>query len=258
MGKLIVGNLKANILSSQEREIYISSFKKILAQKKMKDLKIVLCPPFVHLEYFAKNIKSQSVKIGAQNAFWEGSGSFTGEITPAMIKGVHGEFVIVGHSERRRYFHETDEIANAKMRLIFKSGLRPIYCIGESREERNNGETKQVITRQIQEGLKGLSPVNLEKIIFAYEPVWAVGTDVVPSSNDILEVKILIKKIIVEMYGIKEVEKIIILYGGSVKAKTVKQVCLDPKMHGVLVGRESLNPSEFLKIAEIISFNNHE
>lgn len=241
-----------NILTINEREAYFKNFKKGLKGKNFSYCQIVLCPPAVHLESFVSNFRKEGIAIGAQNIFWEQSGSFTGEISASMIKNLGGEFVIIGHSERRKYFGETNENFNAKIKAAFNNNLAPIYCVGESLEERKNGELGKVIAAQIREGFNGISDGNALSAVIAYEPVWAVGSDKIPSSDEILEVRILIKKVLSEIYGINVAEKIKVLYGGSVKANIAKQVCLDPKMDGVLVGRESLEPVEFIKIVEII------
>lgn len=237
-----------NISSQVEREIYFSSFKKEWKALKSSGVKIVICPPTIHLEAFVKKMPKQ-VSFGAQNIFWEDSGSFTGETSPLALKHFGCEYVLVGHSERRRYFGETDEEVNLKIRSALKNGLLPIVCVGESREERRTGNTKQVITRQVKGAFREISAARLEQIILAYEPIWSVGTDNIPTANEIMEVKVLIQKIITEQYSQKCVEKISIIYGGSVSTKTVKQTCLDSGMDGALVGRESLAPFEFLKIA---------
>jgi triosephosphate isomerase len=251
--KFIIGNLKMHLLSPAERDRYFTTFKKEIVGKKLRNDLIVLCPPSVHLESFVKNLKSKRIKIGAQNVFWEEKGPYTGEISSLMAKNIGAEYVIVGHSERRRYFGETSLSANQKIKSSLRAGLYPIYCVGETKSERATGNIKQVITRQIQEGLADISAPKLEKIIFAYEPVWAVGTDVIPTGNEIMEAKILIKKIIAEKYNAKAAEKIIILYGGSVNGSCASHVCHLPGMSGVLVGRESLAPHEFIKIAETIN-----
>jgi triosephosphate isomerase len=253
MKKMIIGNLKANILSLEERERYIESLKKGLAEKKMKNAEMVICPPFVHLEYFSKNVKNKTVQIGAQNVFWEDRGSFTGEVTAPMLKGLGIEFAIVGHSERRSYFGETDEAVNRKVKNLLKKNITPIICVGETKAEREGTGMKEVITAQILDALDGIPGGKLEKIIIAYEPIWAVGTDVFPSSNEVMEARILIKKILIERYNVKNAERVRILYGGSVNPKMTKQVCLEPGMDGVLVGRASLAPADFLKIAEVIN-----
>lgn len=255
MQKLIVGNLKMNILTLAERKKYFESFKKELNKKRISNSKIVLCPPPIHIEQFSKNLKSKAVSIGAQNIFWEEKGSYTGEISAPMVKSLGGDYVIVGHSERRKYFSENNEIANAKIKIAIKNGLKPIYCVGETKKQRLSGETSEVIIKQIAEGLMEIPASKMHSIAIAYEPVWAVGSDVIPASDEIMEVKILLKKIFTNKYESNIAKKISILYGGSVNALTVVQTCLQPGMDGVLVGRESLKPSEFLKIAEIIAKN---
>jgi triosephosphate isomerase len=242
-----------NLVSSVELERYFTAFKNEIKGKKFAKAGIVICPPFVHLKDFVREIKSKQVAIGVQNVFCEKCGSYTGEISPAMAKNIGAEYAIVGHSERRKYFGETNELINLKIKSLIKERMTAIFCFGETLEERGEGLTSQIITSQVLEGLEGVSSAGLEKIIFAYEPVWAVGTDAIPTSNGIMEVKILIRKILAEKYGMKFSQKAVILYGGSVKSKTINQVCLDPGMDGVLVGRESLDPHEFLKIAEILN-----
>jgi len=256
MKKLVVGNLKMNILNPAELERYFKLFRREIIGKKMPDTEIVLCPPYLYLENFVKNLKSKKVSIGAQNTFWEKEGSFTGEISPFMIRGLGAQYVIVGHSERRRYFGENNETVNLKLKSAIKAGLHSIYCVGETIEERRIGHMSNIITKQIQEGLADISSSQMEKIVIAYEPVWSVGSDVIPTSNEIMEAKILIRKILTEKYGAKNAQSVRILYGGSVNDKTVEQTCVDPGMDGALIGRESLAPHELIKIASIISGTN--
>jgi triosephosphate isomerase len=251
--KYVIGNLKMNLVSQAELERYFKAFKAEIKGKNLKNTGIIVCPPFVYLKDFIREIKSKRTAIGAQNVFCERCGSYTGEISPIMVKNIGAEYAIIGHSERRKYFGETDEMINLKIKSAVKERIMSIFCFGETLEERGIGITAEIISNQISKGLDGISSSGLEKIIFAYEPVWAVGTDSTPTSNGIMEVKILIRKILAEKYGIKHSQKAKILYGGSVKEKILKQVCLDPGMDGVLVGRESLNPHEFLKIAEILN-----
>ncbi|HEX8974707.1 MAG TPA: triose-phosphate isomerase [Patescibacteria group bacterium] len=250
--KLVVGNLKMNLISPAERESYLQSFQKEFASKKIDNTEVVICPAAVHLEQFAKELKMKAVSVGAQNAFWEEKGSFTGEISPLMAKNAGVSHVIVGHSERRKYFAESDEIVNVKIKAVLKSGLKPVLCIGETLEQRNDGSMAEVLTMQIKKGLDGVSALDVQKAVVAYEPVWAIGSDKTPTSDELLQVKILIRKTLADIYGLENAEKVKILYGGSVKADLVKDVCLEPELDGVLVGRESLNPNEFLKIVEII------
>lgn len=254
MQKLIVGNLKMNLLSPQERDRYLAWMDKELKNKKLENSEIVLCPPYVYLEAF-KNWKNKKVKIGAQNMFPEEKGSYTGEISPAMLKNFGCEYVIIGHSERKRYFSESNHEINLKLISALKNGLKPILCVGESRVEKENHETMKVITRQVKEALANIKRAKAGQINIAYEPIWAVGSDAVPASNKIMEARLLIRKILVEMFGKKYAEMTRILYGGSVSPKLVGQTCIDPGMDGALIGRESLIPHGFIKTAEIINNN---
>lgn len=255
MQKLIVGNLKMNLLTTTERDRYLESLKKELKSKEFSNCKLVVCPPSIHLESFTGKMENGDFAVGAQNIFSEDRGSFTGEISAPMVKNVGASFVIIGHSERRKNFGETNEILKAKVGAVLNSNLTPIFCVGETLEERQNGKTADVIINQIHEGLADVPVSKIASVVIAYEPVWAVGSDAVPTSDEIMAVKILLKKIFADTFGVPVSEKMRILYGGSVKALTVKQVCIDPGMDGVLVGRESLIPLEFVKIAEIISQN---
>ncbi len=255
MQKLVVGNLKMNLLTIAERDCYLEAFQRDFEKLSKNSVEIVLCPPFVHLEKFAEKLKMKNVFVGAQNIFWEDRGSYTGEVSSLMVKNVGSKYVILGHSERRKYFAENGEVVNAKLKAALQDNLIPIVCVGESQIERNDGETAKVIVQQIDQRLKDVPISKISEIVFAYEPIWAVGSDVIPTGDNILEVKITIRKMLVEKYGSSLAEKVKILYGGSVNSKNINQVCLDPQMDGVLVGRESLIPNEFLKIVEIL--NNH-
>ena len=175
-----------------------------------------------------------------------------------MLKDMGVEFVIIGHSERRKYFGETNETANSKIKAVISAGLVAIYCVGETREERDSGFAAQIIVQQIVEGLADISSAKVASVVIAYEPVWSVGSDSIPTSDEILETRILLRKIFAEKYGLQLADKIKVLYGGSVKVTTAKQLCIDPGMDGVLVGRESLIPMELVKIAEIISVSSEQ
>jgi len=252
MKKLVIGNLKMNLLSSDEREKYLQSMDKELSGKKLTNCEIVLCPPFVHLEGF-KKWKNKRIKRGAQNMFFEDKGSFTGEISSVMLKNFGCEYVIVGHSERRKYFGESGEFINHKIISALKNGLKPILCVGETKAEKDADHTMRIITKQVKEALADVSKTKASQLIIAYEPIWSVGTDAIPTANEIMGAKLLIRKILHELFGKKYAEEVAILYGGSVSAKTVKQVCVDSEVDGALIGRESLQPREFVKIVEIIN-----
>lgn len=252
--KLVVGNLKMNPVSPVEFERYLDLIEREIERKKFEKTEIVICPPAVYFRQFLER-KFKSVKLGAQDVFWEYQGAYTGEISAGMAKACGVQYSIVGHSERRKYFGENEEIINLKLKAILKNGLNAVLCVGESEEERKSGQTAPVLKKQLKDSLSGISVGKTEYITIAYEPIWAVGTDKIPTSDEILEAKLIIKKFLAELYSRKAAEKMRILYGGSVKSFWTKQVCLDPAMDGALVGRESLAPHEFVKIAKIIDDN---
>ena len=258
-----------NLTSPKERESYLNILKKELTRQKLNKAELILLPPYIHFEAFAKEFKKihpvksreagaissrfNGVKIGAQNFFFESKGPFTGEISPLMLSNLGCEYALVGHSERRRYFLEKNEEISLKIIAAMKNGISPILCVGETKVEKENQETLKVISTQLKECLRDVSRTRLEKIIIAYEPVWAVGTDITPSSHEIMEAKVLIRKVLVEVFCKKYAQLVKIIYGGSVNAKNLKTVCLEPEMDVVLIGRETLLPHEFIKIARIIN-----
>lgn len=252
MNKIVIGNLKMNLVSLAEREQYLKLFKKVLAGKDFLATDIVLCCPTVHLEGFQKKLP-KTIQLGVQNVFWEDRGSYTGEFSSMMAKNFGCEYALCGHSERRKYFGETEQMINLKVRAILKNKLIPIICLGETAEERKSGKTLAVITKQIKEIFLGLAQEKLEKIVIAYEPIWSVGSDAIPTPNEIMEARVLIRKVLMQDYAKKNVEKVRIIYGGSVNTKTAKKTCIEGGMDGALVGRESLTPVEFLKIVKIIN-----
>ncbi|OGI25901.1 MAG: triose-phosphate isomerase [Candidatus Moranbacteria bacterium RBG_13_45_13] len=252
--KLVVGNLKMNPISVVEFDRYLDMFEKELKNKDFEKTEIVVCPPVVYIQKLLDR-KIKNIKAGAQDIFWEHQGAYTGEISAGMVKSVGASYVIVGHSERRKYFGENEEIISLKLKAILKNGLNAVLCIGESEEERKKGQTVSVLKKQLKGSLDGVGAGKIEYINIAYEPIWAVGTDKIPIADEILEAKIMIKKVLSEMYSPKVMEKVRLLYGGSVKSHCLKDTCLDSAMDGVLVGRESLQPYEFVKIAKIIDDN---
>lgn len=249
--KLVVGNLKMNPLSPIEFGRYLDMLEKETKGKKFEKTEIVICPPAIYFRQFLER-KFKNIKLGAQDVYWEYQGAFTGEISAGMMKAGGAQYSIVGHSERRKYFGEKEDIINLKLKAILKSGLNAILCIGESGEERKSNQTAPVLKKQLEKSLFGIGIGKTEFITIAYEPIWAVGTDKIPSADEVLEAKIIIKKILTELYSKKALEKIKILYGGSVKSFCAGQVCTEPAMDGALIGRESLTPYEFIKIAKII------
>ena len=254
--KLLIGNLKMNIISESERENYFKGVDNCLMGRNFKEVKIILCPPFVHLEKFKNKFENQKIiSIGGQNIHTEEKGRFTGEISAPMVKNFGGDYVIIGHSERRSNFGETDESINKKIKSALNNNLIPIFCIGETLAQRERGEIKTVIIEQLNRGLKDISGEKVSRIIIAYEPIWAIGSGQTPTSDEIMEVRILMQKILSDKFGLSLEKMPQIIYGGSVNFKKIKGLCIEAGMQGVLVGGESLHPNDFIKIGEILENN---
>ncbi len=242
----IVGNLKMNMLSHEEASQYLSVLKRELRDRAFPHVKSILCPPFLYIHDFSH--LPGGIECGAQDVFWEKSGAYTGEISPQMLKTAGVTSVIIGHSERRTLLGETDEVVKKKVTASLKHLLTPIVCIGETSEERRTEETTRVLEIQLRSIFAGLSKLQAEKIIIAYEPRWAIGTDLLPTSQEILQVRVLARKILTDEFDAETAERIIMLYGGSVKSSFLSTVSWEGGMDGVLVGRESLFPYEIVKM----------
>ena len=207
----------------------------------------VICPPFVSLATVRELIKESSIKLGAQNIYFEEKGAYTGEISPLMLADLC-EFVIIGHSERRQYFNESGEMINKKVRAALRAGLKPILCIGERLEENEAGRTEEVVTEQLRSSLAGIDyPSGL---IIAYEPVWAIGTGRAATGKQANETIGFIRQIISQKYGNQIVQDLRILYGGSVTADNTAEFMRQPEIDGALVGGASLKANEFLSIVK--------
>jgi len=257
--KTIIGNIKMNLITLSERDSYLKALKSDIKKVKLgDDVEMVLCVPFVHLEFFAKNLKRTKIKLGVQNIFWQERGSFTGEISPVMAKEYGADYSIIGHSERRGYFKENNQEINLKIKSAIKNGIIPILCIGETLQERQKGLINDIISRQLNEGLEGISRMQAEKIIIAYEPVWAISTT--PNrkdatSADSLEMAIFFKKILSDKFG-REASRGRIIYGGSVSGKDAGDFLQNGGVDGLLPGRASLDAKKFveiIKICEVLS-----
>ncbi len=244
----VVGNLKMNMLSREEAIQYLTVLKREIKGKKYQHVKTILCPPFLYLHDFGN--LPLGVECGAQNVFWEKSGAYTGEVSPLMLKNAGVTSVIIGHSERRTVQGETNEVVKLKVSAALKHLLVPIVCIGETETERQAGETARVLELQVRSIFVELSKLQAEKIILAYEPRFAIGTDQLPSSQEILQVRVLLRKVLTEAFDAETANRIVILYGGSVKSSFLPAVSFEAGMDGVLVGRESLFPYEMVKIFE--------
>ena len=216
----------------------------------VKDTKneVILCVPYVDLFYALLHVQGTNIKIGAQNMHWAEKGAYTGEISGQMLKSIGVEYVIIGHSERRQYFSETDETVNKKIKSALAVGLKPIVCVGETLEQRENGITEKIITSQVEKAFEGIKSKDLDKIIIAYEPIWEMGTGKTERKEDANATIMQIRKKLAEMYGQNEAEGVIIQYGGSVKSSNARDLFEMSDIDGGLVGGASLNAEEFSKI----------
>ena len=214
----------------------------------LTDREIVVCPPFTSLSAVHPLVAGTNIKLGAQNVHWEEKGAFTGEISPAMLKDAGCEFVILGHSERRQFFAETDENVNRKLKAVLAANLTPIVCVGESLSEREAGITSTVVSRQIKIGLDGLNPENAKKVVIAYEPIWAIGTGRTASAADAKAVCAFIRLTLTGMLGTPVADAIRIQYGGSVKPDNIDELMGSSDIDGALVGGASLKVADFSRI----------
>lgn len=242
--KVIAGNWKMNMLPNEAIE-YIENLYKLV---KDTENEVILCVPYTDLFYCLMSAQDTNIKIGAQNMHFAESGAYTGEVSGKMLKSIGVEYVIIGHSERRQYFAETDESVNKKIKAAFENELKPIVCVGETLEQRENGTTKEVITTQTRLALEGLTNSQVENVIVAYEPIWAIGTGKTATSEDANEAVKAIREEIKKIYGAETAEKVIIQYGGSVKSSNAKELFETSDIDGGLVGGASLVPDEFAKI----------
>ncbi|MFA5879564.1 MAG: triose-phosphate isomerase [Candidatus Margulisiibacteriota bacterium] len=218
------------------------------------DIDIVLCPPFTALSDISEVLKDSLIKLGAQNMFYEKSGAFTGEISASMLKTIGAEYVIIGHSERRTYFNETNESINKKIIAALNEWLIPIICVGETLEQRELEETFDIINYQLKEGLKDLSSFVIDKnkeIVIAYEPVWAIGTGKVASPLQAEEVHAYIRKTLAEIFNPEKADMIRIQYGGSVTPDNIESLMVKENIDGALVGGASLKASFFSELIEL-------
>ena len=239
---MIAGNWKMNTTISEAIEL-VNKMRRGLDE--IDGVEKVICPPFISLAAVKELIKGSSLRLGAQNLYFEEKGAYTGEISPLMLAEVC-EFVIIGHSERRQYFNETGEIVNKKIRAALKVGLKPILCIGERLEENEAGRTEEVVTEQLESSLAGID--NLHGLIVAYEPVWAIGTGKAATGKQANETIGLIRSHIVKLYDKEIAQGLRILYGGSVTADNAAEFMQQSEIDGALVGGASLKANEFLSI----------
>lgn len=243
---IVAGNWKMHMNLSETIQL-ISEIK-----KKVEDLDtncgVIICPPFTSLDAAAAMIKDSRIKLGAQNMHYENKGAFTGEVSADMLMSVGCEFVILGHSERRTIFKESDELINKKIHAAISAGLTPIFCIGETLDEREKGITFDVVKRQMNIGLENVSSENAERMIIAYEPVWAIGTGKTASPQQAEEVHAYLRNLLTEIYDSNTANEITIQYGGSVKPDNANELFSQPNIDGGLIGGACLKADSFVDI----------
>lgn len=246
--KVIAGNWKMNN-DLQQSVSLIDELKNKLVNKSL-NCDVIICPPFTSLYEAKKLIDGSLIKLGAQNMYYEDSGAFTGEISAQMLKSVGCEYVILGHSERRTIFGEKDEMINKKIKKALSQKLKPIFCVGETLEEREKDITEKVIKKQIEKGLVDITPDEILDVIIAYEPVWAIGTGKTATPQQAQEVHQYIRKLLTNMYSKDFANMIVIQYGGSVKPDNARELLSQKDIDGALVGGACLKADSFLGIIE--------
>ena len=238
---IIAGNWKMNKTAAEAKELVTALAPKVKNAK----CDVVVCVPFTDIATVAALTKGTNIAVGAQNVAWADSGAFTGEISAAMLKEAGAEYVIIGHSERRQYFGETDATVNARLVQALKNGLKPIVCVGELLAEREGGKTEQVCKTQVEGAFKGLSAEDAAKVVIAYEPVWAIGTGKTATDEQANETIGYIRSVVKSLYGEKVSDGMRIQYGGSMNAKNVDGLMAQPEIDGGLIGGASLKAEDF-------------
>lgn len=242
--KVIAGNWKMNMLPNEA----MACIEQLTPLVKDTENEVILCVPYTDLFYSLLTAQGTNIKIGAQNMHFEESGAFTGEVSGPMLKCIGVEYVIIGHSERRQYFAETDETVNKKIKAALANELKPIVCVGETLEQRESGKAEEIFTTQTRKAFEGLSAEDAKKVIIAYEPIWAIGTGKTATSEDANNSVKAIRNEIRNLYGDEVADEIIIQYGGSVKSSNAKELFTTSDIDGGLVGGASLKAEEFAKI----------
>ncbi len=243
---LLAGNWKM-YKNPEETKQFLEEFLPLVAD--VTDREILLCAPFIDLATLLEGVIGSNVQGGAQNGHWENEGAYTGEVSMKMLQDIKCPWVLIGHSERRQYFSETDQTVNLKVKSALEMGRRPIVCVGETLEEREAGQTKERVLSQIQEGLLNLNEKDAAVLTIAYEPIWAIGTGKTATSADAQEVCQAIREGLRELFG-EVADRIRVLYGGSVKPDNAAELLSQPDVDGALVGGASLKPADFAGIVK--------
>jgi triosephosphate isomerase (TIM) len=247
--KIVAANWKMNMTLAESAR-FIESF--LLDVAEIRDVDIVIIPPFTAIAKVTELLEKsgQSIRVGAQNMHWERNGAFTGEISAALLRDLFVHYVILGHSERRRLFHETDEIVNRKVKAAHEATLRPIVCVGETLEQRDKGNVEKILSIQLRGSLKDLSDKELQETVIAYEPVWAIGTGRNATPEQAQEAHAFIRKTLAGISDETTADRIRIQYGGSVKPDNARELMTQPDIDGALVGGASLDSRSFAEIVK--------
>ncbi len=246
---IFIANWKMNLTLKERENLALAVKKELAAEAGGKD--IVICPPFVSLASIGEILKGSGIKLGAQDVFWEETGAYTGEISPVILKEINCQYAIVGHSERRQYLGETDEMVNKKTAACLDSGLTPIICVGETLEERRDNRTGAVVHLQVSRALEGIDLVDAEQIIIAYEPVWVIGSGRPISPEDAGEALAVIRQALIDLYPLTIINNNIrLVYGGSIGSDSAREFSELDLMRGFLVGGASLDAKEFCRIVK--------
>jgi triosephosphate isomerase len=247
--KIVAANWKMN-MTLGESSRFIESF--LLDVAEIRDVDIVIIPPFTAIAKVTELLEKsgQSIRVGAQNMHWERNGAFTGEISAALLRDLFVHYVILGHSERRRFFHESDEVVNRKARAAHEATLRPIVCVGETLEQRDRGNVEKILSIQLRGSLKNLNEKELQETVIAYEPVWAIGTGRNATPEQAQEAHAFIRKTLADMSDETTADRIRIQYGGSVKPDNASELMTQSDIDGALVGGASLDPRSFAQIVK--------
>jgi triosephosphate isomerase (TIM) len=243
--KILAANWKMN-LTHVEAESYVEAF--INEVGEVNDVEIVIIPSFTSIPTLAQaSGNAPFIRLGAQNLHWEKSGAFTGEISATMLRALFVKYVIIGHSERRALFGETDEMVQKKVHTALEAGLRPIMCVGETLAERESGSFQKVLHRQVEDGLKRVGPEHLSEVVVAYEPIWAIGTGRTATPAQAEEVHAFLRSLLAELFDQAAADRIRIQYGGSVKPENAEELMREPNIDGALVGGASLDAHSFAR-----------
>jgi len=246
--KIVAGNWKMNQTLREGKDLAQSI--KDQEKEKPEDVKTIIIPPFIHLSEISKILETSSTQLGAQNCADEQKGAYTGEVSAQMIQSTGAQYVIIGHSERRAYFHEDDNMLLKKLKLAINYDLYPILCCGESLKDRENNQHFEVVSRQLNNSIFELEPLSFSRVIIAYEPVWAIGTGKTATPEIAQEMHHYIRNLVQENYTEEAAKEIVILYGGSCKPSNAGELFQQPDIDGGLIGGASLKPDDFLEISK--------